>query len=67
MPQPNAQRMATFEFWATSGSDIVETELGFKNVSTEVFEDHAIWKSGLNRGIARPDDDGRNITVGMTS
>jgi hypothetical protein len=55
--------VATFEWWATSVSDFIEEKLGFKNVTTEVFEDHAIWQSRLNRGIARPDEDGKKVTV----
>lgn len=37
--------MPTFESWATTVSDVIEEKLGFKNVSSEVFEDHAIWTS----------------------
>ncbi len=55
--------MASFEFWATSVSDLIEEKLGFKNVECEVFADHAIWKSRLNRAVARPDDDGTRVTV----
>jgi hypothetical protein len=55
--------MATFESWATAVSDAIEDKLGFKNVKLEIFEDHAIWASRQNRGVARPDEDGLHVTV----
>ena len=36
---------------------------GVKNVESEVYEDHAIWTSRVNRGVARPDDDGKTVAV----
>ena len=44
-------------------TDVVEGKLGTKNVQCEIFEDHAIWTSRVNRGVARPDEDGRNVAV----
>ena len=55
--------MAGFEGWALAVTDEIEDKLGAKNVRSEVFEDHAVWTSRLNRGVARIDDDGTNIAV----
>jgi hypothetical protein len=55
--------MANFEYWASEVTDIVEAKLGMKNVTTELYEDHAIWTSHVNRGVARPDNDGKTVAV----
>jgi hypothetical protein len=55
--------MASFESWALAVTDVIEDKLGAKNVQVEVYEDHAIWTSRTNRGIARPDDDGKSVAV----
>jgi hypothetical protein len=55
--------MASFEHWAGDGTDVIEEKLGVKNVKVEIFEDHAIWTSRANRGVARPEDDGKRVTV----
>jgi|GEM_PF-3152801 hypothetical protein len=55
--------MASFESWASAVTDVVEEKLGMKNVSCELYEDHAIWTSKANRGIARPDGDGKTVAV----
>jgi hypothetical protein len=55
--------MAGFEGWALTVTDVIEEKLGAKNVHTDLFEDHAIWTSHLNRAVARPDDDGVKVTV----
>jgi hypothetical protein len=55
--------MAGFEGWALEVTDVIEAKLGGKNVTTEVYEDHAIWTSRVNRGVARPDDDGKTVSV----
>jgi hypothetical protein len=52
-----------FESWALAVSDVIEDKLGGKNVKTEVYEDHAIWTSHVNRAVARPDDAGRQVSV----
>jgi hypothetical protein len=44
-------------------TDVVEEKLGVKNVKSEIFEDHAIWTSRANRGVARPEEDGAHVTV----
>jgi len=44
-------------------TDVIEDKLGVKNVHSDLFEDHAIWTSHLNRAVARPDDDGIKVTV----
>ncbi len=55
--------MAGFEGWAFAVTDVIEDKLGRKNVQSEIYEDHAIWTSRVNRGIARPDDDGIMVSV----
>jgi hypothetical protein len=55
--------MASFELWASEVTDVVEEKLGMKNVSSELYEDHAIWTSKQNRGVARPDGDGKTVAV----
>jgi hypothetical protein len=55
--------MVTFEGWALAVTDVVEGKLGMKNVSSELYEDHAIWTSKANRGIARPDGNSRTVAV----
>jgi hypothetical protein len=55
--------MVGFEGWAMAVTDVIEDKLGPKNVQTELYEDHAIWTSRVNRGVARPDDDGLKVTV----
>jgi hypothetical protein len=55
--------MAGFEGWAMAMTDAIEDKLGTKNVKSEVYEDHAIWTSRVNRGVARPDDDGTKVSV----
>jgi hypothetical protein len=55
--------MAGFEGWSMAVTDVIEDKLGPKNVHSDLFEDHAIWTSHLNRAVARPDDDGIKVTV----
>ena len=55
--------MAGFEGWALAVTDVIEDKLGRKNVKSEVYADHAVWTSRLNRGVARPDDDGIKVAV----
>jgi len=55
--------MASFESWASDVTDVVEARLGMKNVTSEIYEDHAIWTSRANRGVARPEEDGKEVTV----
>ena len=53
----------TFERWAEAVTEVIEDKLGMKNVTSEVYEDHAIWQSRQNRGVARPEDDGKTVSV----
>jgi hypothetical protein len=55
--------MAGFEGWAIAVTDVIEAKLGGKNVKSEIYEDHAIWTSRVNRGVARPDEDGIKVSV----
>jgi hypothetical protein len=55
--------MAGFEGWAMAVTDVIEEKLGAKNVQSELYEDHAIWTSRLNRAVARPEDNDTKVTV----
>jgi hypothetical protein len=55
--------MDEFERWASAVTDAIEEKLGVKNLTSEIFADHAIWQSRANRGVARPDEDGLHVTV----
>lgn len=55
--------MASFESWASAVTDVVEERLGMKNVNSELYEDHAIWTSHANRGVARPEEGGKKVSV----
>jgi hypothetical protein len=55
--------MDEFERWASAVTDGLEDKLGVKNLQAEIFADRAIWQSRANRAVARPDDDGRHVTV----
>jgi hypothetical protein len=63
LPAAKERRMASFESWGSAVTDVVEEKLGMKNVKCELYEDHAIWTSKANRGIARPDGDGKTVAV----
>ncbi|MGA2394969.1 MAG: hypothetical protein ABSH03_16630 [Candidatus Lustribacter sp.] len=53
----------TFERWAEAVTEVIEDKLGMKNVASEVYVDHAVWQSKANRGVARPEDDGKHVSV----
>ena len=55
--------VASFESWATDVADVIEAKLGMKNVRTELYEDHAVWTTKANRGVARPDGHGKAIVT----
>ena len=55
--------MISFEAWASDVTDVIEAKLGMKNVTSEVYVDHAIWQSRANRGVARLENDGTSVSV----
>ena len=55
--------MASFESWATDVADVIEAKLGMKNVRTELYEDQAVWSTKANRGVARPDGNGKATVI----
>jgi len=55
--------MATFATWAEAVTEVIEDKLGMKNLNSEVYEDHAVWQSRANRGIARLEEDGKTVSV----
>ena len=44
-------------------TEVIEDKLGMKNLASEVYEDHAVWQSRENRGVARLEEDGKTVSV----